>query len=505
MGIAVDARFRKMETLRNCIFLLGFVSYELLYEFEDFAEKVCLRFGCARGEGKCRRNGTTQHRDFYKEGNFADGLKSVGSGKAMTKYFLTKRFEEARRQLDFPIYPSKKLSRVEKKSPTIYFVTNSFPHTTSGYAVRTEKVAHALRQKGIPVRVCTRAGYPLVVGRWEATSLISQRRQGLVRLIPWTFSWNAWQRRRKAVKLLEEEARDFNAKLIITTTGFENASIASEAARNLNIPWVYEVRGEPESTWLAACPQKRDKTSEFYRRSRRKENEAVTESGAQVFLSNVSKQSFAERGLSLSRPVILPNSLDESVLAANKACTSNKVSGREEAGEIVVGSVSSLVGYEGFDTLIDALASTSTRFRLLLVGGGKERNSLEQRAARLGLQDRVSFVGPQPHAEIGEWYKKLDIFVLPRRDQSVTRMVTPIKHLEAMARGIPVIASDLPALREATGGLATYFPAGDASELSQCLEGVARGNHQAEQAYRWVSERTWSNLIEDLIDELWSE
>lgn len=102
-----------------------------------------------------------------------------------------------------------------------------------------------------------------MVGRWEATSLISQRRQGLVRLIPWTFSWNAWQRRRKAVKLLEEEARDFNAKLIITTTGFENASIASEAARNLNIPWVYEVRGEPESTWLAACPKNEIKLPNF--------------------------------------------------------------------------------------------------------------------------------------------------------------------------------------------------------------------------------------------------
>ena len=142
---------------------------------------------------------------------------------------------------------------------------------------------------------------------------------------------------------------------------------------------------------------------------------------------------------------------------------------------------------------------------MLLVGGGREKTSLEKRVADLGLQDRVRFAGPQPHAEIGEWYKKLDIFVLPRRDHAVTRTVTPIKHFEAMARGIPVVASDLPALREATGGLASYFSAGDANQLSRCLSEVARGKHQARNALLWVKQRTWTNVGGALISDVWTE
>ena len=497
---------RAVEGLKKINFLLGFVSHEILIHFDEFVEKASLRFG-RTGEYwrplSCRK--LKRRSTFYEEGNFTEGIESFSKQNRFFNYFQIARLKEARERLNFPIYPSKEFSKVPRNAPTLYFVTNSFPHTTSGYAVRTEKVAFLLRRNGIPVRVCTRAGYPLVVGRWERETLLNQRKQGIVRLIPWRYCWNVRARRRQAVKLLEREARNCSAQLIITTTSFEKASVASEVARNLNIPWVYEVRGEPEATWLAAPFKNRSKSSEFYSRSRKKEDEAVAKSGAQIFLSEVSQLSFAERGVSLSRPVILPNAFEVDGSLKEETTQLNSSSVFNTADEIVVGSVSSLVGYEGFDILIDALALTDKRFKLLLVGGGKERASLEKRVADLGLQDRVRFAGPQPNAEIGEWYSKLDIFVLPRRDQDVTRTVTPIKHFEAMARGIPVVASDLPALREATGGLASYFPAGDANQLSRCLNEVARGKHQASNALLWVKQRSWTNVGGALINEVWSE
>lgn len=495
-----------VEDLKKVNFLLGFVSHEILIHFDEFVEKAFLRFGRA-GE-YCRLLSwrySKRRSTFYEEGNFTEGLESLSKKNRFLNYFQIERLKEARERLNFPIYPSKDFSKIARSAPTLYFVTNSFPHTTSGYAVRTENVAFLLRRNGIPVRVCTRAGYPLVVGRWERETRLNQRKQGLVRLMPWRYCWNVRSRRRQAVKLLEREARNCSAQLIITTTSFEKASVVSEVARNLNIPWVYEVRGEPEATWLAAPFKNRSKTSEFYARSREKENEAVAKSGAQIFLSRVSQLSFAERGVSLSRPIVLPNAFGVDESLNEETPQLNNSSLLNTADEIVVGSVSSLVGYEGFDILIDALALTDERFKVLLVGGGGEKTSLEKRVADLGLQDRVRFAGPQPHAEIGEWYKKLDIFVLPRRDHAVTRTVTPIKHFEAMARGIPVVASDLPALREATGGLASYFPTGDANQLSRCLNEVARGKHQARSALLWVKQRTWTNVGGALISDVWTE
>ena len=495
-----------VEDFKKINFLLGFVLHETLIHFDEFVEKVSLRF---RRTGEYWRlfpwKDSKSRSTFYEDGNFTKGIESLSKKNRLLNYFQIARLKEARERLNFPIYPSREFSKIARSAPTLYFVTNSFPHTTSGYAVRTEKVASLLRRNGIPVRVCTRSGYPLVVGRWERETLFNQRKQGLVRLMPWRFCWNVRARRRQAVKLLEREARNCSAQLIITTTSFEKASVASEVARNLNIPWVYEVRGEPEATWLAAPFKKRSKTSEFYSLSREKENEAVAKSGAQIFLSRVSQLSFAERGVSLSRPVVLPNAFEADESLNEDAPQLNNSSLLNITDEIVVGSVSSLVGYEGFDILIDALALTDERFKVLLVGGGREKTSLEKRVADLGLQDRVRFAGPQPYAEIGEWYRKLDIFVLPRREQDVTRTVTPIKHFEAMARGIPVVASDLPALREATGGLASYFPAGDANQLSRCLNEVARGKHQATNALLWVKQRTWTNVGGALINEIWTE
>lgn len=94
--------------------------------------------------------------------------------------------------------------------------------------------------------------------------------------------------------------------------------------------------------------------------------------------------------------------------------------------------------------------------------------------------------------------------MLPRKDFLVTRTVTPIKHFEAMVRGVPIVASDLPALREATGGHATFFEAGSARDLAKSLKMVADGHHQAVKARQWVQERTWTNVGEDLIKELWT-
>jgi glycosyltransferase involved in cell wall biosynthesis len=87
--------------------------------------------------------------------------------------------------------------------------------------------------------------------------------------------------------------------------------------------------------------------------------------------------------------------------------------------------------------------------RLLIVGDGPQRPALERLAARLGLDDgTVLFTGRVPHAQVRDFYAVLDVFAVPRTDERVCRLVTPLKPVEAMASGVPVLASDLPALGE---------------------------------------------------------
>ncbi|MEO8584309.1 MAG: glycosyltransferase [Flavitalea sp.] len=91
---------------------------------------------------------------------------------------------------------------------------------------------------------------------------------------------------------------------------------------------------------------------------------------------------------------------------------------------------------KGFDRLIDSFALLKTTgVDLLIVGNGTERISLENRITALGLQKKVFLVGEV--ANIQDYYKQCEIFVLPSRNEGY-----PNALIEAMSIGIPCIAMD---------------------------------------------------------------
>lgn len=106
----------------------------------------------------------------------------------------------------------------------------------------------------------------------------------------------------------------------------------------------------------------------------------------------------------------------------------------------------------------------------------------------------------------------LDVMVVPRIDARVSRLVTPLKPVEAMALGTPVVASDLPALREllADGRAGTLVPAGDAVSLADAVVRLAKDDCLREQQVKAAHEevlahRTWARnaqVYRDLYERL---
>jgi len=89
--------------------------------------------------------------------------------------------------------------------------------------------------------------------------------------------------------------------------------------------------------------------------------------------------------------------------------------------------------------------------KVLIVGDGPQRKELEQLSLELGLGDRVVFAGFRE--DIAEWILCMDVFVLPSLTEG-----TPISLLEAMACGVPVIAS-------AVGGVPQVIQHGETGML----------------------------------------
>lgn len=117
--------------------------------------------------------------------------------------------------------------------------------------------------------------------------------------------------------------------------------------------------------------------------------------------------------------------------------------------EKVLISVGRLSPEKNWDTLLRAFAKTSEKHpdsRLVLIGDGTARQSLEELSSALGVTDRVTFTGALPFEDIPRYLKAADLFVFA----SVTE-TQGLVTIEAMAAGLPVVAVDGPGTRDIVG------------------------------------------------------
>jgi glycosyltransferase involved in cell wall biosynthesis len=154
-------------------------------------------------------------------------------------------------------------------------------------------------------------------------------------------------------------------------------------------------------------------------------------------------------------------------------------------------------GVAGLLDLFCALAPARPDLSLTLLGDGPLRPVLEQRAAHAGVGRRVRFAGEQPPEALWRALASADVFVFPSRFETLG-----LAALEAMALGVPVVASDLPALRDATGGLAVYQPAGNGAAwqpaVADLLADEAGRQHLSREGRRWAARFTWPQAAAQL-------
>lgn len=141
---------------------------------------------------------------------------------------------------------------------------------------------------------------------------------------------------------------------------------------------------------------------------------------------------------------------------------------REPGRPFVVGSLSRLEHIKNFPCLIRAVHALNTRdpgaYRLVIVGEGSERPALEHLVGELGAGDYVELPGATNTPE--DWYQHFDAYVNCSFSEGMSNTV-----LEAMACGLPVVATDCAGHRDwlTEGENALFFVNDNPDSLAQCI------------------------------------
>lgn len=363
----------------------------------------------------------------------------------------------------------------------LHVLTNSLPHTRSGYAYRSHAILTTLRDAGHQAAAITRPSYPVTIGRLSHAPVEVVDGIEYIRDVPLKPRPTPSERLSEQANHIASEAHRRGAQILHTTTHYVNGLAVGAAAAAAGLPWVYEVRGVLEETWAAAGSSPAEgsarRDSQRFVLMRAKEIEVASAADAVITLGETMRDHLIAGGVPAETITLIPNSVSEAVVDTDVTRTPADVRQSLSLPEdgIWVGTAASIVGYEGLDDLVDAVIlarGQGTDLRLLIAGDGVALPVLRERAAALG--ENAVFTGRVSQAQAIEYQLALDAIVVPRKDEPVCRLVTPIKPIEAMGLARPVVISDLPALRELVpdnAGLVT--PPENPQKLAELLSEIA--------------------------------
>ena len=163
--------------------------------------------------------------------------------------------------------------------------------------------------------------------------------------------------------------------------------------------------------------------------------------------------------------------------------------------------------FKRLDIAIEALAQVGDEVHLVVAGGGELLDGFRAEAAAAGIADRVHFLGPLPHPELPDVLRAADLFLLTTEPPESFGIVL----IEAMATGLPVIATDYPGVRavvdDETGILVRPDdPAAVAAALAELVAAGPVRRAAIGAAGRAKAEREWSwpSLV-DRMDAAYAE
>lgn len=344
----------------------------------------------------------------------------------------------------------------------VLVISPVYPPYKGGMGAAAAQEVRLIREAGHAVRVIT----PFYSDKSQETE------EGAELIYPW-FSWgNAavlpWGELKKEIA----EVDVVHLHYPFFGTAFIAAIVARRAKKRLVVTWHMRARAERSAVVRRAL---------FF--VHRVCEEPLIKRLADVIC--VSSQEYGDvQRIPQEKTMVTPFGVDDRRFTPGKNMAFREEHGitQEACTFLFVGGMDRAHAFKGISVLLHAFAKVprAVSARLMLVGDGDLRETYQELAKNMHIEDRVHFLGSVPFADLPSVYKAADVHVLPSvSGAEAYGLVT----CEAGASGIPSIVSDLPGVRslvehEKTGLL---VPPGNISRLTEALLRLAKNTEERVQ------------------------
>jgi glycosyltransferase involved in cell wall biosynthesis len=295
-----------------------------------------------------------------------------------------------------------------------------------------------------------------------------------------------------AVPKMIRQARQQKAEAVYERHALFNVA-GVVAARWLKLPIIIEVNSP------LAMEQRRENAIGFEALGAAMERWSLNRANKVLAVTTPLKNILIDMGVRADHIIVMPNGIDLAHFGASEKINAALAVQLGLQDKVVVGFVGWFRDWHGIDRLVDAvamIASQGANIALLLIGDGPARSSLEQQIAKLEMSAHVKITGAVPHDKIPEYLALVDIATQPAANE----YCCPMKVIEYMGMGKPIVAPDQPNLSEliTDGKEGLLFNPGDVQDMTRALGNLVKDaelrNHLGHNAVAAIEKRglLWS-------------
>ncbi len=228
-------------------------------------------------------------------------------------------------------------------------------------------------------------------------------------------------------------------------------------------------------------------------------------SASKIFsVSNSLKKHVVNLGIEKNKITVVGNGVDTEKFYPLEQQIMREKLGLNKTEKVLI-TVGGLVERKGFHRVLEImpqLIKKSPELKYLIVGGpsaeGDWTEKLQRMVKELKLQNYVQFLGTMPPAQLKEVLSASDVFILSTRNEGWANVI-----LEAMACGIPVVATDVGGNAEVINNedIGSIVPFGDKQQLKESIEISLKKDWNKDNIVDYAQDNSWDNRVKTLLSE----